>query len=161
MKEMTTLERYQKHWTDVVYRHSVLLSLQNNIKNVDFDRWSYKEKIAVASDIEFMALTLRRIYVHIALAVSCVYPYGREKTYQADKRIKEIKRQMQEEGVEGGIALRAANIPARQNQGRTKEGSTSWFIATDHVKEGEFITLEDIENGWGRLGNLLHAPTPV
>ena len=70
---MSALEKYREHWTDVVYRHGVLLTLQNNINNVDFNTWSYKEIIEVASNIEFMALTLRRMYEHIALAVRYIY----------------------------------------------------------------------------------------
>ena len=143
----------------MVYRHAVFMALQDNINNVDFNARSYKEVIDVASNIEFMALTLRRMYEHIAVAIGHLYLRDKELPYQADKIIKKIKKQIKEPEGESSIKLKAADVRNAQKQGVTKQSSASWLISTDHVKEGEFITLEDIEKGYGRLGGLLHVPT--
>ena len=90
---MNRLEEYRKHWADVVHRHAILMALQDNINNVDFNTQSYSETIYVASNIEFMALTLRRMYEHIATAIWHIYPSGKKPAYQASKTIKEIKKQ--------------------------------------------------------------------
>ena len=92
------------------------------------------------------------MYEHIAKAIWHFCDCGKNPPYQADAVIKKI------EAKERNIKLLAANVRNPRKEGITKQGTTSWSIRTDHVKEGEFTTLEDIKSGYGHAGDLLHVP---